>query len=894
MSGRRFPLAVRLTLILAAVAVLSVAFALTAQDRGIADELRDAAATRLSASSRAADHLVAEALRDLAHRQASVSSTPEFRAHLEIGDRATLERFARELAARMPVSAVMFLDRDGRSVAGSGPAAVLETLRGAWMRREVPAALGCVEAVNPRPAGDRERKEEFAPCTAPVRTAQATLVTVGKATWLTAAVSLETAGRRLGTLVSGEPLDDARLAAWSELAGASLEIARRGPVPTGSLVRTVRNLGDRELRVVSTFAFERAALVRARRKALGAGLIAIALSAAGSVLLARSFVRPIREIQHATERIGEGDLEVRLSIRRADEIGDVANAFDATLDRLRQSQERLRRVQRMAQFGDWSLDLASGTIEGSLEFRRLLGLPSGGPIALEAILAAVDAQDLDALRAAIESCRLRRSSLEIEVRLARRARRSRVVELSGRCVRQGTGGRLEASIHDVTERRRSEEQIRFLAYRDSLTGLGNRRFLLERLEIAIARPDAPPFGLLFLDLDRFKLVNDTLGHATGDALLRDVAARLWSSLDDPDGAAVARLGGDEFTLFVPGGSDGARAREAASAVLEALSQPFDVDGQQVSVGGSIGIALWPQHGPDAAELLRCCDTALHRAKAEGRNRFRFYDASLQDAAIRRFRLEHRLRAAIETETLQVFYQPRVDAQTSRIVGFEALLRWTDDELGPVPPAAFVPLAEETGLIAPLGEWVLRTAMAQLSRWRIAGLPVEKVSINLSGRQLRPELLAQVQREFARSGVEPPTVEFEVTESAVMDDQDVGIAVLRGLRRLGARTSLDDFGTGHSSLSMLRTLPLDAVKIDRSFVRNLGTDPRDTELAASIVSMANVLGLSVVVEGVETKAQRDLLREMRCDELQGYLFGEAVPAERVPELLANPRRKRRDG
>jgi diguanylate cyclase (GGDEF)-like protein len=894
MSGRRFPLAVRLTLILGAVAVLSVAFALAAQDRGLADELRDAAATRLSASSRAADHLVAETLRDLAHRQASVSSTPEFRAHLEIRDRPTLERFARELAARMPVSAVVFLDRDGRSVAGSGQPEVLEALRGAWTRPDARAAPWCVDALTPRPPGGREREGELSPCTAPVHGAQATLVSVGEATWLSAAVSLETAGRRLGTLVSGEPLDGARLAAWSELAGASLEIAPPGAIPTGTLARTVRNLGDRELRVVSTFALERAALARARRKALGAGLLAIALSAAGSVLLARSFVRPIREIQHATERIGEGDLEVRLSIRRADEIGDVARVFDATLDRLRQSQERLRRVQRMARFGDWSLDLASGTVEGSLEFRRLLGLPSVGPIALGAILAAVDAQDLEAMSAAIEGCRHERRSLEIEVRFARRGRPSRVLELRGQCVRQGAAGRLEASIHDVTERRRSEEQIRFLAYRDSLTGLGNRRFLLERLEIAIARPDARPFGLLFVDLDRFKLVNDTLGHATGDALLRDVAARLWSSLAEPDDAAVARLGGDEFTLLVPGASDGPRACDAATAVLEALSQPFDLDGQEVFAAGSIGIALWPQHGPGAEDLLRCCDTALHRAKAEGRNRFRIYDASLQDAAIRRWRLEHRLRAAIEAEKLQLFYQPRVDAQTSRIVGFEALLRWTDDELGPVPPADFVPLAEETGLIAPLGEWVLRTATAQLARWRTAGLPVGKVSINLSGRQLRPELLTQVQREFSRNGVEPPTVEFEVTESAVMDDQDVGIAVLRGLRRLGARTSLDDFGTGHSSLSMLRRLPLDAVKIDRSFVRNLGTDPRDTELAASIVSMANVLGLSVVVEGVETEAQRDLLREMRCDELQGYLFGEAVPAERARVLLADRRRKRRVG
>jgi diguanylate cyclase (GGDEF)-like protein len=880
---------------LAAIAVLAVALALGAHERGLRNDLESAAAMRLDASARAADRLLVEGLRELVRRHDAVSRTPEFRAHLEIDHGPTLERFARELAGRTHAAAVVFLGRDNRAVAGFGDAALRKHLRLAWTSNPGDGDTAWCVALNAKAEG-AGATAGFVPCPDLAGEARATVLAAADVPWLSAAIPLRTGGRKLGQLLVSERLDEAALAGWSDLAGARLELVAPGAATEEGLVRRVRGFQGTELRVASNLDLERSALARARWSLLGAGGLAVALAGLVSVVLARSLTRPIREIQVAAEQVGDGDFGVRLRSRRSDELGDVASAFDATLERLQQSQERLHRVQAIARFGDWTLDFATGAVDGSAEFRRLLGIAKGQePLALEALLGAVDVRDRPALGAALDACRDRDAPLGLEVRLTGGGRDERVVELQGRPVRSGAVRRLEASMHDVTERRRSEKQIRFLAYRDSLTGLGNRRFLTERLELAAARPDSPPFALLFLDLDDFKLVNDTLGHAVGDDLLREVAARLWSVLPDPEAGAVARLGGDEFTLLVPDSGEASAIRRVAEAVLESVRRPYALAGQEVVVTASLGGAAWPEHcaGAGAEDLLRACDTALHAAKAEGRGGFRLYDASLKVAAVRRWQLEHRLRAAIDADELRLHYQPRVDSRTSRIVGFEALLRWNDPTLGPVAPSDFVALAEDTGLIGPLGGWVLDAAVSQLRAWHEAKLPVCKLSVNLSGRQLRHEIVDRIDAALASSGLDPRLLEFEVTESAVMDDEEVGRSVLRALRTMGVTTSLDDFGTGHSSLSVLRTLPLDAVKIDRSFVRDIASDTRDAELAAAIVYMAKVLGLAVVAEGVETEAQRELLQEMGCDELQGFLFGEAVPAERVPELLKEqPRAKRK--
>jgi len=406
----------------------------------------------------------------------------------------------------------------------------------------------------------------------------------------------------------------------------------------------------------------------------------------------------------------------------------------------------------------------------------------------------------------------------------------------------------------------------------------------ERLALALSRSQRQPFAMLFLDLDRFKLVNDTLGHGAGDELVREVADRLTRVVGSDPAAAVARFGGDEFALFLPGLTEEREITEVVSELIRAVSAPVVLRGHEMSITASVGISRSPAHGDTIEAVLRSCDTALHRAKENGRNGFCLYDASMEEEASQRWKLENRLRRALEAMSFQIHYQPRVRAADGALVAFEALLRWEDADFGGYKPAEFIPIAEEIGLIVPLGVWVLRTVLQQLRSWLDEGLAVACVSINVSGRQLTRDLADMVRDVLRETGVDAPLLEIEVTESAVIADATAGIAALTELRNLGVRLSLDDFGTGYSSLSYLRTLPITGVKIDRSFSTALGEDGRDTELVASIVAMAKVLGLSVIAEGVETEEQAELLAEMGCDELQGFLFGGAVPSTEARRLL----------
>ncbi len=436
-----------------------------------------------------------------------------------------------------------------------------------------------------------------------------------------------------------------------------------------------------------------------------------------------------------------------------------------------------------------------------------------------------------------------------------------------------------AVLNDITEKKRAEQELRYLANYDTLTGLPNRTLLAERLARAVtrARRQSTRVAVLFLDLDRFKDINDSLGHAAGDRILKSAAARLQSTVRDGD--TVARLGGDEFTIVLEDLPDAAAAEAVAQAVLAAFEAPLELDGRsEIVISPSIGISLYPDHAHQPTDLLKFADTAMYEAKDRGRNTYQLYTEAMDADARTRALMVAALRRAIERDEFRLVFQPRMSLIGRHITGVEALLRWHSEDLGDVPPSAFIPLAEETGLILPIGEWVLRQACATLRDWRDRGLLDVSMAVNVSVLQfLRAPLPEQVMAILAEAGIPADRLELEVTESMVMANAEQTTAVLTRLRRQGVRLAIDDFGTGYSSLVYLKRLPIDTLKIDKEFVGDLTTDPDDEAITATIISMAHSLGLNVVAEGVETLEQLRYLREQGCDEIQGYWF--AAPLER---------------
>jgi len=463
------------------------------------------------------------------------------------------------------------------------------------------------------------------------------------------------------------------------------------------------------------------------------------------------------------------------------------------------------------------------------------------------------------------------------------------LELSAARIEVPPGG-YAVTVRDVTVRRQTEEAIRALAYYDPLTGLPNRLLALDRLGEAIerARRNRQMLAVMLVDLDRFKLVNDSLGLRTGDALLRAVAERLRATLRRSD--TVARPGGDEFLLVIHAITGAEAAARVARKVLEALRPPFRLNGEELSITACVGIALWPHDGADPESLVENADTALARAKEQGRGQFCFYTTDMNAAAFERLMLESRLRRALEQSEFVVYYQPQVDLARGEVVGVEALLRWFHPEHGMVSPAEFVPLAEETGLIVPIGAWVLESACAQVRRWQESLAPELRLSVNLSARQFQdPELVRRVAEATARLTFPRRLLELEITESAVMRDVEGAISRIHELRALGVGLALDDFGTGHSSLGYLQRFPIQALKIDRAFIRDIVQDARSAALVRAIVELARTLELRVVAEGVETREQALLLRSFGCHEIQGFLFSRPLPAAELGALLASRRR-----
>ena len=434
------------------------------------------------------------------------------------------------------------------------------------------------------------------------------------------------------------------------------------------------------------------------------------------------------------------------------------------------------------------------------------------------------------------------------------------------------------TFRDVTERLRAEQQIRQLAYHDPLTGLPNRALFQALTGRAIAETGRSGGGVvLLLDLDRFKAINDSLGHSTGDQLLKSVGARLAETLGES--AAVARFGGDEFAVLLAGKIDSLEAAAAADAVLAAFAEPFRLNDQDYYVGTSIGVALYPGDGADTATLLRNADAATFKAKERGRNGYAFYQASMNADAQTRLTLESGLRQALKRDEFVLHYQPKVEISTGRLLGAEALVRWQHPTLGLVPPAQFLNIAEENGLILPLGAWVLRTACRQARAWRTNGFENLRVAVNLSDRQFRhPDLVALVASVLAESGLPAGALELELTETIIMQDRQDSTAKVKALKQMGVRLSIDDFGTGYSSLEHLKHFEVDELKIDRAFVREAHTSTQDSAIIQAIVTLAHSLGMMVTAEGVETAEQLACMEECRCDEGQGYLFGHPMAAD----------------
>ncbi|MBL9078801.1 MAG: EAL domain-containing protein [Planctomycetes bacterium] len=452
---------------------------------------------------------------------------------------------------------------------------------------------------------------------------------------------------------------------------------------------------------------------------------------------------------------------------------------------------------------------------------------------------------------------------------------------------------------NIDERARANDTMRHLAFHDGLTGLPNRRLFRTRLANALDRVQkgGPPLAVLSLDLDRFKDVNDTLGQAAGDSLLLEVACRLHGCIAPQlanGNALLARLGADEFALLWLDGAEPAALTTLATRLLANLDRPIDVSGQEVSVGVSIGIAIAPQDGLDGETLLRDASLAMSHQKQTGGRGFAFFADSMHGVAGHRLQLETRLRRALANGEFQVHYQPKLELATDRITGMEALVRWQEPDGTMIPPGEFLPLAEATGVIVPLGEWVLRTAAAQSVAWQLEGLPPIRMAVNVSARQLehRDDFVGTVQAVLDATGLEPSLLELEITESSMLQDAEATVAQLERVRALGVALALDDFGTGYSSFAYLRRLPIDTLKVDRSFVEEADADPEDAALVGAILAMARVLSLRVVVEGVETKRQRRFLEHLGCDEIQGYLVSRPVPADAAAALLRPQGRKRR--
>ncbi len=569
--------------------------------------------------------------------------------------------------------------------------------------------------------------------------------------------------------------------------------------------------------------------------------------------------------------------------------------------KLRESETRLSQAQSVAHLGDWEWDIESKLLHWSDESYRIFGRNQQTfEPTYEEFLNAVHPDDLEAVTNAVERSLYHRKPYNIDHRITLPDGTERIVHEQAKVVFNGGGKPISmyGTVQDITERIKAENKIRRLAYYDSLTGLPNRQLSKEHLHRALRSADRnnTMVALIYLDLDRFKQINDTLGHTAGDEFLKNIAKRLTEIVRDSDvvakaqeqtrlAFALSRLGGDEFTILLAGLTKVAYSVEVAKRIKDMLNLPFKVGGQEFFVTGSMGIAVYPNDGGDADTLLKNADTAMYKAKDSGKNTFKFYEPKMNSQALARLSMESELRHALKNDEMMLEYQPQMDAQTGRIVGIEALVRWNHPKKGKTPPHEFIPLAEETGLIVPIGEWVLEKACMQNKAWQLVGCPPVPIAVNVSGIQFRQRnLVDKINDILKETGLNPRFLELELTESTIMRNVDRATKMLKALKASGLSLAVDDFGTGYSSMAYLKLFPLDVLKIDRTFVRDILTDPSDAAIVKAVISLAKSLDLIVVAEGVETKEQLAILKEFRCDVMQGYLFSRPVSADEIVPFL----------
>ncbi|KPJ90923.1 MAG: hypothetical protein AMJ53_12665 [Gammaproteobacteria bacterium SG8_11] len=558
-------------------------------------------------------------------------------------------------------------------------------------------------------------------------------------------------------------------------------------------------------------------------------------------------------------------------------------------DALFSSRSQLELAQRVAKLGYWKLDIQSSRMTLSDQARVILGYgPSQFDNTLKTYLNLIHISDQEKVRSAIDCAIWQGDPFGVDYRIIDVRGNKRFIHTEGDVIVDEKGKPLSilGTVQDITELKRNESTYEHMALYDSLTDLCNRHLFLNRLDhvMASAHRDEKLLAVCFIDLDGFKKINDNLGHAIGDELLKSVAKHLKSNVRKGD--IVARLSGDEFALAIEGINTVEELEKIVGKISHKLSQPHRIRGHEILSPASIGVTLYPLDSSTKTDLLKNADAAMYRAKQLGGDQYCFYTHDMRDRNQRRLELEHHLRHALGKGQLRVYYQPQMDVKTGKIVGVEALLRWQHPEYGLLPPVKFIHIAEETGLIFPIGIWVIETAFKQLQQWHNQGFGRLRIAVNLSARQfLQRDVTQSLSKIMHESHFDPQFLSVEITESVAMNNIEGATRVVEQFKALGAQVSIDDFGAGHSSMNHLQRLQVDSLNIDRSFIMNIAGREKDGATAKAIIGLAHGLGLRVIAEGVETPTQVEFLKREHCDELQGHHFSPPVPAEQMTQFLA---------